>query len=86
MPIEPKSQRSGSADNHGLDSEVAAASAAAMECRAVSDFPEWMAPAVFGAIGGVLAVLAVTIFIIHFIRYVKVRGTTGSDKNEQKLA
>jgi hypothetical protein len=44
MPIEPKSQRSGSADNHGLDSEVAAASAAAMECRAVSDFPEWMAP------------------------------------------
>ncbi|WP_313799924.1 cbb3-type cytochrome c oxidase subunit I [Cytobacillus sp.] len=54
--------------------------------RWATHFPEWMAPAVFGAIGGVLAVLAVTIFIIHFIRYVKVRRTTGSDINEQKLA
>lgn len=54
--------------------------------RWATHFPEWMAPAVFGAIGGVLAVLAVTIFIIHFIRYVKGRGTTGSDINEQKLA
>ncbi|MBP2241930.1 cytochrome c oxidase subunit 1 [Cytobacillus eiseniae] len=54
--------------------------------RWATHFPEWMAPAVFGAIGGVLAVLALTIFIIHFIRYVQVRGKTGSDMNEKKLA
>jgi len=54
--------------------------------RWATHFPEWMAPAVFGAFGGILAVLAVTIFVIYFIRYIMARGTTGSDLNEKKLA
>lgn len=54
--------------------------------RWATHFPEWMGPALFSAVGGVLAVLGTAIFIIHFIRYTRVMGKTGSDGNEQKLA
>ncbi|GGA74024.1 cbb3-type cytochrome c oxidase subunit I [Ornithinibacillus halotolerans] len=49
-------------------------------------YPGWMTPAVFGAIAGVFLVIATTIFIIHFLRYVKNRGTLGSDLHEEKAA
>jgi len=54
--------------------------------RWATHFPEWMAPAVFGAIGGILAVVAITIFIVFFIRYLKARGDIGSDLVDKKLA
>ncbi|WP_047985896.1 cbb3-type cytochrome c oxidase subunit I [Ornithinibacillus californiensis] len=49
-------------------------------------YPGWMTPAVFGAIAGVFLVIATSIFIIHFVRYMKNRGTLGSDMNEQETA
>jgi len=54
--------------------------------RWATHFPEWMGPAQFGAIAGVFAVIGTLIFVIHFIRYMKNRGTAGSDMYEKKLA
>jgi len=54
--------------------------------RWATHFPEWMAPAAFGAISGVLALVATIIFVIHFIRYIGIRNKIGSDLHEQKLA
>jgi cytochrome c oxidase subunit I len=54
--------------------------------RWATHFPEWMAPAVFGAIAGVFVVIGTVIFVIHFVRYVRYKGTVGSDVYEEKLA
>ncbi|RKQ17645.1 cytochrome C oxidase subunit I [Oceanobacillus bengalensis] len=54
--------------------------------RWATHFPEWMGPALFGAIAGVFLVIATSIFITHFIRYIIVRNKTGSDFYERKLA
>lgn len=49
-------------------------------------YPEWVSPAIFGGIAGVLGVIAVTIFVIHFIRYLQIRNKVGSDQNEKRWA
>ncbi|WP_223805924.1 cbb3-type cytochrome c oxidase subunit I [Ornithinibacillus gellani] len=56
--------------------------------RWATHFPDWMGPAVFGAVSGVLAAISVTIFVIHFIRYMMVRnkGNEGKVFHERKLA
>lgn len=54
--------------------------------RWATHFPEWMAPALFGAIGGVLAVIGIGVFIIHFIRYIKARGKGRNNEREEKWA
>jgi cytochrome c oxidase subunit 1 len=48
-------------------------------------FPEWMGPAMFGAIGGIALIVATSIFIIHFVRYI-VAARKGSDHYEKKTA
>lgn len=42
--------------------------------RFATHLPEWMGPALFGAISGVFLAIATTIFVIHFIRYLAVRN------------
>lgn len=56
--------------------------------RFATHLPEWMGPAQFGAVAGILVVIAITIFVIHFIRYISVRnkGNIGSDYYDKKLA
>ncbi|MGM8215679.1 cbb3-type cytochrome c oxidase subunit I [Bacillaceae bacterium W0354] len=54
--------------------------------RWATHFPEWMGPALFGAISGILLLIAIIIFIIHFVRYIRVRGTLGDDLDERKMA
>lgn len=54
--------------------------------RWATHFPEWMAPALFGAVAGVFLIIATTIFIIHFVRYLRVRGQIGSDLYEKQSA
>ncbi|SHF88821.1 cbb3-type cytochrome c oxidase subunit I [Ornithinibacillus halophilus] len=51
--------------------------------RWATHFPEWMGPALFGGIAGILLVIATTIFIVHFVRYMRERGT-GFGELEQK--
>ncbi|RKQ34676.1 cbb3-type cytochrome c oxidase subunit I [Oceanobacillus halophilus] len=54
--------------------------------RWATHIPDWMGPAVFGGVSGVLALLASTIFIFHFTRYMALRNKMGSESYEKKLA
>jgi len=47
--------------------------------RWATHFPEWMAPANFGAVAGVLSMLALTAFIVHFVRYMMSRNKNTKD-------
>ncbi|MUV38551.1 Cytochrome-c oxidase [Lentibacillus sp. JNUCC-1] len=49
--------------------------------RWATHFPEWMAPAAFGAVAGVLGVIAVTIFVVHFIRYLRMKERNTEEMN-----
>lgn len=42
--------------------------------RFATHLPEWMGPALFGAVSGVFLTIATIIFVIHFIRYLAVRN------------
>ncbi|MFB4167849.1 cbb3-type cytochrome c oxidase subunit I [Virgibacillus sp. JSM 102003] len=72
----------------GLSGSFLVSGALSTPRRWATHIPEWMAPAVFGAVAGVFAVLSVTVFVIHFIRYVNKRNKVGSTKHlkEKKLA
>ncbi|WP_205520060.1 cbb3-type cytochrome c oxidase subunit I [Virgibacillus doumboii] len=54
--------------------------------RWATHIPEWMGPALFGSVAGVLALLAVMIFVIHFIRYMMIRKNVVPEADLQKLA
>lgn len=47
--------------------------------RWATHFPDWMAPANFGAVAGALAAIALTIYIIHFVRYMMMRNKQDKD-------
>ncbi|QKY69925.1 cbb3-type cytochrome c oxidase subunit I [Lentibacillus sp. CBA3610] len=53
--------------------------------RWATHIPEWMGPALFGGVIGVLAFISVAIFVIHFIRFIRIRSKTvpGTYKKEQ---
>lgn len=53
--------------------------------RWATHIPDWMAPAMFGAVAGVFLVIATAIFVIHFIRYIAARNK-GREKYDQKIA
>ncbi|MEC5423742.1 cbb3-type cytochrome c oxidase subunit I [Virgibacillus sp. C22-A2] len=54
--------------------------------RWATHFPEWMAPANFGAAAGALAVFSLAVFILHFIRYIGKRNKTDNVYKGKKLA
>ncbi|MFD1038864.1 cbb3-type cytochrome c oxidase subunit I [Virgibacillus byunsanensis] len=54
--------------------------------RWATHIPEWMAPANFGAVAGIVSVLAATIFIIHFIRYIGLRNKMDTEQVDRKTA
>ncbi len=72
----------------GLSGSFLVSGALSTPRRWATHIPEWMAPAVFGAVAGVFAVLSVTVFVIHFIRYINRRNkvSPSGDLKEKKLA
>jgi cytochrome c oxidase subunit 1 len=54
--------------------------------RWATHFPEWMGPAVFGAVSGIFLTFAVSIFVLHFVRFIMNRRIeTGSGIHESKM-
>ncbi|SEP91345.1 cytochrome c oxidase subunit 1 [Virgibacillus subterraneus] len=72
----------------GLSGSFLVSGALSTPRRWATHIPEWMAPAVFGAVAGVFAVLSVTVFVIHFIRYINKRNKVNAkeDLKDKKLA
>ncbi|WP_085993276.1 cbb3-type cytochrome c oxidase subunit I [Oceanobacillus senegalensis] len=68
----------------GISGSFLASGAISTPRRWATHFPEWMAPANFGAASGGLALVASIIFVIHFIRYMRVKNKTGSDDFYEK--
>src|SRR5690625_3571931 len=56
--------------------------------RWATHIPEWMGPAQFGAIAGILVVLSVILFVLHFVRYLFVRKKQhpGRDSHDTEVA
>src|SRR5699024_606548 len=56
--------------------------------RWATHIPEWMGPAVFGGIAGILGFLSVAIFVVHFIRFIRIRNkmVPGSSSDGKRLA
>jgi cytochrome c oxidase subunit 1 len=63
----------------GLGGSFLVSGAISTPRRWAEHFPEWVAPANFGAVAGTLAAVALTIFIIHFVRYMLLRNKQRKD-------
>ncbi|GAB3802800.1 cbb3-type cytochrome c oxidase subunit I [Virgibacillus kimchii] len=63
----------------GLGGSFLVSGAISTPRRWATHFPDWMAPANFGAVAGVLAAVGLTIFIIHFVRYMIMRNKHNKD-------
>ncbi|MFD1361666.1 cbb3-type cytochrome c oxidase subunit I [Lentibacillus salinarum] len=72
----------------GLSGSFLVSGALSTPRRWATHIPEWMGPAVFGGVAGILGLLSVTIFVIHFFRYIRKRPKTmpESDMHDKRLA
>ncbi|OZU88782.1 cytochrome C oxidase subunit I [Virgibacillus indicus] len=70
----------------GLSGSFLVSGALSTPRRWATHFPEWMAPANFGAAAGVLTALSLTMFVVHFIRYLSNRNKVEMSPESKKLA
>ncbi|SFD96578.1 cytochrome c oxidase subunit 1 [Lentibacillus persicus] len=72
----------------GLSGSFLMSGALSTPRRWATHIPEWMGPAIFGGVAGILALVATTIFVIHFIRFILIRNKTDerTGMNKKQLA
>lgn len=69
----------------GLSGSFLVSGALSTPRRWATHFPEWMVPARFGAVAGILGIISLTIFVVHFIRYLRKRKEVIMDSKEKML-